>query len=221
MTKKQLQTSSDNPFVYSWCNHNSLMNFLAHLYLSGSNEPLMVGNFIADHVKGSAWKKFPEAIQKGILLHRFIDSFTDTHPTVEQSKVQLRPHFNKYTPVVMDVFYDHFLANEWEKYSNESLSHYSQRVFKLILNYNEVLPQRTKNMLGYMIKENWLMHYQTIDGLNKILKAMSRRAGFENNMHSAASYLQQHYGEIKLGFESFFIELQKAVAIKTDELNRA
>ncbi len=197
------------------------MNFLAHLYLSGNNQPLMVGNFIADHVKGSAWKKFPVEVQNGILLHRFIDSFTDTHPVVEITKAQLRPHFNKYTPVITDVYYDHFLAHNWKNFSDESLSDYSQWVFKIILEYENILPERTRYVLGYMMKENWLMHYQTVGGLDKILTAMSKRAKFTNSMQNAAEYLQLHYSEIKKGFDIFFAELQVAVENKITDIKNA
>ena len=91
------------------------MNFLAHLYLSGNDEPLMVGNFIADHIRGYDWKAFPQQIQNGILLHRFIDEYTDNHPIVEQSKALMRNTFHKYTPVISDIYFDHFFCsiNGW------------------------------------------------------------------------------------------------------------
>lgn len=184
------------------------MNFLAHLYLSGSNEPLLVGNFIADHIKGSAWKQLPEEIQKGIRLHRFIDDFTDHHPIVEKSKARLRPHFHKYTPVIIDVFYDHYLASLWKNYSKETLYDYSQRVYKIILSQNKILPERTKYILQYMVKENWLVHYETIDGLNKILTGMSKRAKFENKMFEATIWLEKYYSDFNNEFVNFFEELQ-------------
>ena len=164
----------------------------------------MVGNFIADHIKGSTWKKFPEEIKTGILLHRFIDDFTDHHLIVEKSKARLRSQFHKYTPVIVDVFYDHFLASLWSQYADETLFDYSQRVYKIILEQNEILPERTKYMLQFMIKENWLMHYATTEGLNKILTAMSRRAKFENNMHQATAYLESNYDDFKNEFIDFF-----------------
>ena len=174
----------------------------------------MIGNFIADHIKGSAWKKFPEEIKNGILLHRFIDDYTDHHPVVEKSKARLRNQFHKYTPVIVDVYYDHFLASLWNQYSDELLFDYSQRVYKIILTQNEILPERTKYILQFMIKENWLLHYATTEGLNKILTAMSHRAKFENNMHDAAAFLEKHYDDFKNEFIVFFEELKNEVAKK-------
>ena len=85
------------------------MNYLAHLYLSGNNADLLLGNFIADHLKGADRKRiYPEAIKRGIALHRRIDTFTDAHPVVAESKVRVREQFGKYAPVIVDVFYDHF-----------------------------------------------------------------------------------------------------------------
>ena len=92
------------------------MNFLAHLFLSGEPGELMVGNFIADSVKGNAMNDFSEGIQKGIILHRAIDTFTDSHNEMQKSKERLRPRYKKYAPVITDIFYDHFLAVNWQDY---------------------------------------------------------------------------------------------------------
>ncbi len=189
----------------------SPMNFLAHLYLSGNNEPVMIGNFIADHLKGKQWMALPEEIQKGVVLHRFIDGFTDSHPVVEQSKTLLRPFFHKYTPVVSDIFYDHFLATSWSDYSAVSIDEYAQQVYELLHKNKQYLPSRTVEMLGYMERDNWLKNYATIHGLHRALSGMSRRAKFDNNMHQAAEFLYDNYEVFKIQFEIFFPELQQAV----------
>ena len=95
------------------------MNYLAHFHLSNNNESLIIGNYIADDVKGKAYLNYSSEIQQGILLHRKIDDFTDNHPVVENSKHLIRHNQNKFTPVVMDVFYDYFLANNWDTYSEK------------------------------------------------------------------------------------------------------
>ena len=192
----------------------SPMNFLAHLYLSGNNEPLMIGNFIADHLKGSAWKTLPEEIQKGVILHRFIDRFTDTHPVVEESKALLRPYFHKYTPVISDIFYDHFLAASWSDYSPVSIDDYAQRVYELLRKNAAHLPERTSEMLDYMERDNWLKNYATLNGINRALSGMGRRAKFDNNMHQAAEFLYDNYEAFKNQFEVFFPELEQAVMQK-------
>src|SRR5436190_22096246 len=108
------------------------MNYLAHLYLSGDDPMIMIGNFIADHIKGKQFDLYSKEIQKGILLHRSIDTFTDQHPLVEQSKLLLRPHFHKYAPVIADVFYDHFLAKDWKNYHPQSLENFAQHAYQLM-----------------------------------------------------------------------------------------
>lgn len=114
------------------------MNFLAHLFLSGKPGELMVGNFIADSVKGSMLSDFSEGIQQGIKLHRAIDNFTDNHLVTLKSKERLRIHFGKYAPVVVDIFYDHFLAICWEKYADRSLRIYADEVYKFLGTYYAV-----------------------------------------------------------------------------------
>jgi acyl carrier protein phosphodiesterase len=190
------------------------LNFLAHLYLSGKNEPLLVGNFIADHIRGYDWKKYPTEIQKGILLHRFIDEFTDHHQQVELTKLLLRNTFHKYTPVISDIYYDHFLAKHWFKFSKEPLPTFSSRVYSLLHQYETFLPEKTKRMLIYMEADNWLTHYATLDGMNQALSGMGRRARFENNMHEAGKFLSDHYDAIEKHFFEFFPELENAVQLK-------
>jgi acyl carrier protein phosphodiesterase len=189
------------------------MNFLAHLYLSGNDEMVMVGNFIADHVKGQTWQSYPDGIKKGIQLHRYIDEFTDHHPEVEKSKSLLRPDFNKYTPVICDIYYDHFLAASWSQYSTVDIEEYSKRIYELLHRYESYLPERTKAMMVYMERDNWLKNYATLQGLDRALKGMSRRAKFENNMHKAADFLEMNYSAFKKHFNAFFPELVRSINV--------
>src|SRR5688572_11354829 len=126
------------------------MNFLAHLYLSGNNRKLMVGNFIGDFVKGrQALEKFDPEIIRGIEFHRNIDAFTDTHQVVAQSKNRLRPKYRHYSGVIIDVFYDHFLAKNWNLYHEDSLPNFANHVYRVIESYDPILPQKVKYMLPY------------------------------------------------------------------------
>ena len=90
------------------------MNFLAHIYLSGEDTPLMIGNFIGDFVKGNEYKNFPADIQNGVLLHREIDSYTDSHEIVLESKKRLREKYRHYSGVITDIFYDHYESHGGE-----------------------------------------------------------------------------------------------------------
>ena len=126
------------------------MNFLSHLYLSGNSEGLIIGNFIADSVKGSAFNNFPETIQKGIILHRQIDTFTDTHPIVELSKQRLRTKYKKYASVIVDIYYDHYLAVNWNNYSYENFNQYTQNIYALIEKNRHHLPPKECYVLTYI-----------------------------------------------------------------------
>jgi acyl carrier protein phosphodiesterase len=196
------------------------MNYLAHLYLSGNNHEIMIGNFIADHVKGKQIELFDEEIVKGIKLHRLIDEFTDTHKVVEQSKIRLRSEFGKYSPVIVDVFYDHYLAIKWEQYHHEDLSLYADNFYTLLNNNHHRLPIRTQQMIQYMIPQNWLVNYKTIEGINKTLTGMSKRTKFESRMDEAAIYLDRYYIDFEKEFNEYFEELRNYVSVVGGELLR-
>jgi acyl carrier protein phosphodiesterase len=194
------------------------MNYLAHLYLSGNNHEIMIGNFIADHVKGKQIELYDEGIVKGIRLHRLIDEFTDSHEIVSISKNRIRQDFNKYTPVIIDVFYDHFLAINWKKYHHEDLELYVSRFYDLVNTNGHRIPEKTNQMLQYMIPQNWLLNYRSIEGINKTLTGMSRRTKFESKMEFAAAHLEKHYTDLERDFESYFEELRSYVSIVGGEL---
>lgn len=184
------------------------MNYLAHAYLSGTDGDLLIGNFIADHVKGSAVNRFPETVQQGIRLHRMIDAFTDAHPVVEECKAVLRPHFRKYAPVVSDIYFDHFLARDWDRYHQLKLPLYAEGCYTHLRRHEQLLPERTVFMLGYMQKQDWLTGYATLQGIGRALMGMSRRARFESGMEHAQEFLEENYGFFDSVFERFFPELQ-------------
>lgn len=191
------------------------MNYLAHCYLSGNNDELLIGNFIADHVKGNMIDGFSESIKSGIFLHRAIDEFTDQHPIVAQSKLKLRTEFRKYAPVIVDVFYDHFLARDWEQYHHLALNDFAQNVYSLLENNNSILPERTKYMLNYMKAQNWLVGYAQIEGMEKALSGLARRTNFESKMEFAHIALKENYNDFEKEFSAFFEELRLFVSTIT------
>lgn len=188
------------------------MNFLAHIFLSGDDKDILIGNFIADHVKGSQSEDYREGIRDGIRLHRAIDMYTDTHPVVRNTKQVIRPAFGKYAPVVSDVYYDHFLARNWHTVSDRPLEDFIQDFYNYTANVNDTLPERTRGMLSVMIRQNWLLSYRTIEGTGKILEAMSKRAAFKSNMEKGAVILRRHYETLETDFHEFFPQLQQFVS---------
>jgi len=192
-----------SPYLYP-------MNFLAHFYLSGTDTGLLQGNFLADAVKGKKYLDYSPEIQKGILMHRFIDHFTDTHPVTERTKIRLRAEFHHYAPVVVDVYYDHFLAAGWKEYSEIPLKHYANQVYKTLEENSEFYPGKSKHILKYMKMHDWLNAYTTIEGIGVVLTGMSRRTPYVSGMENGAAALKKDYSECKVDFEEFFPELKKA-----------
>ena len=183
------------------------MNFLAHIYLSGNNDLIKIGNFMADGIRGNDYLKFTEEVIKGILLHRHIDTFTDAHPIYRQSKHRLHEKYGHYSGVIMDIIYDHLLAKNWSKYSDEKLEDYVSNFYSsLQLNY-EMLSEKTKSLLPYMIDQNWLVSYATIAGIEKILFQMDYRTKHRANMQEAIVELQKFNNEFEEEFRLFFKEL--------------
>ena len=180
------------------------MNFLAHSFLSGSSDSILVGNFIGDFVKGQGYQDYESGIRKGIILHREIDSYTDQHRLVKQSKVRLRQNYHHYSGVVVDLFYDHFLAKNWALYSHESLAEFAQRVYKTVAENQEVLPDGVSYMLKYMVKGNWLLNYAEVRGIDRALTGMASRAKFRSNMENAAQDLEKYYQDFESEFLEFF-----------------
>ena len=184
------------------------MNFLSHLFLSGESEGLIIGNFIADSVKGQSFNIFSSEIQKGILLHRKIDTYTDSHPIVEESKQRLREKYKKYSSMIVDIYYDHFLASNWNDYSNESLDQYTKNIYSIIENHKHSFPLKSQEFTKYMLKHNILTAYAHLEGIDKVLQGMSKRASFISNMEHAIQDLKEHYPLFEKEFKQFFPELQ-------------
>jgi acyl carrier protein phosphodiesterase len=194
------------------------MNFLAHIHLSGENEFIKIGNFMADGVCGKQYENFPEEIQKGILLHRAIDTFTDAHPIFRQSTKKLHSRYHHYSGVIVDMYYDHFLAKNWEAYSIETLENYSARFYQSLLDNHSILTSKTQYLLPYMMQHNWLLSYQSIPGLERILSQMDHRTKNQSLMRFATEELITHYDEFEAEFSLFYNEVQLFSKNKLNEL---
>ncbi|TYA57344.1 acyl carrier protein phosphodiesterase [Formosa maritima] len=194
------------------------MNFLAHIYLSGTNDLITIGNFMADGIRGNKYKKYPKDIQIGILLHREIDTFTDAHPIVRQSTKRLHKNYSHYSGVIVDILYDHFLAKNWTDYSTIPLNVYTDNFYKTIQTHFEFLPVRTQKMMPYMITDNWLLNYASIEGIQRVLNGMNRRTKYVSGMDKATTELQEHYLEFEEEFTLFFKELIDFSELKKIEI---
>ncbi len=184
------------------------MNFLAHIYLSGSSDLIKIGNFIADGVRGNQYLSFDFENQKGIVLHRAIDTYTDEHPLFRKCTKRLHSHYHHYSGVIVDVFFDHFLAKNWNYYSEESLEDFVQNFYISLTTYEMHLTEKAKMMQPYMIKQNWLLNYRSIDGIEKILTQMDRRTKNVSMMRNSVTELKHYYSEFEQDFTDFFEELR-------------
>ncbi|MEQ8238426.1 MAG: ACP phosphodiesterase [Cyclobacteriaceae bacterium] len=180
------------------------MNFLAHLFLSGDNQELRLGNFSGDFVKGNQMNIYPDQIAQGIKLHREIDRFTDTHQIVLLSKKRLRPKYRHYSPVIIDVFYDHFLASLWADYHPQPLEQYVNEFYRYTETKLNLLPVNAQHTFKYMKRDNWLYNYQYIEGIDRALTGMSRRTLYESKMDEATLELKKDYELFKSEFQLFF-----------------
>jgi acyl carrier protein phosphodiesterase len=188
------------------------MNFLAHAHLSGDNQKLLIGNFIADFVKGkAALDRYDGEIRKGILLHRAIDAFTDTHPTVTLSKNRLREKYRHYSGVIVDVFYDHFLAKNWSTFHHQPLDAFAEKVYGIVDDHIDVVPMQVQDFFPYMKRGNWLYNYRQLEGIGRALTGMSRRTPYESKMDESLSDLVKHYDAFESEFSEFFPLLQQRV----------
>ena len=185
------------------------MNYLAHLFLSGNSTGVRIGNFIGDHVRGNDFQDYHIDIRNGILLHREIDSFTDKHLLFKDSARRLQPKFRKYSVVIVDMFFDHFLAANWSNYSLLALPDFVDMAYEELEDHFEVLPLSAQRMLPHMINHNWLVSYGSLEGLDKALTGLSRRTRFSSQMEDAAEELHKDYDLYKAEFDDFFPQLME------------
>jgi len=183
------------------------MNFLGHLYLSFDERPLLLGNFMGDFVKGKAYQNYSEPIQKGILLHRQIDQFTDQHDAVRTCTKALRPKFGKYASIIPDIFFDYFLVQNWDNFSDQNLSDFCQETYQYLEQEKQQLPEPMQAFLPAMIARNWLVNYGKLWGIRRALESLERRTRYTSNLSEAVHELNRHEDFYQEQFEQFMPEI--------------
>lgn len=188
------------------------MNYLAHLYLSGDNVDTRMGNFIGDYVKGRLLDRYPDGVRKGIHMHRAIDYYTDTHQATFNIRQLFRKGYGKYSGVVVDVFYDHFLAKYWESFSPYPLKGFTRKFYyQMILRYRE-LPRKVRGVLPLLIQTNRLYSYHTIAGMQDALEIMSRVTSLPDSTEFAIETLRDEYAYIRDQFADFFPDMIRFIS---------
>lgn len=183
------------------------MNYLAHAFLSGDNQDVLFGNFITDCLDGKKTNIYSGLIREGILFHHEIDRFTDLNATVDKGIVLLQPVFRKYSAVVIDIYYDHFLAAKWNDYSQIDLVEYTQKVYKIMIKRYLILPPKAKRIIPWMIAQNWLSSYANLTDLQRTFNGMARRTSNISRMDDAVLFLKENYDFFEMNFQEFFPEL--------------
>lgn len=195
------------------------MNYLAHIYLSGADKQLQIGGFIADFVKGGKAGKHPEKIWRGIVLHRRIDSFTDTHPVVRELVELLRPEFGRYSAIVLDMYFDHLLASQFRQITGKNLWWFSVGFSAGALWSYRHLPKRVKGFILHFTTTNRLYKYATLKGLNESLEIMSNYKIKALKPAACIRFLNENKPIIETKFRLFFADLQQYVRSEMTRLS--
>jgi acyl carrier protein phosphodiesterase len=183
------------------------MNYLAHLYLAEDSPESLLGNLLGDFVKGRGIELYSDEIKKGIKFHQKVDVYTDSHPIFRESKRLISPENRRYAGLLIDVFYDHFLAKNWLDFSLLTLKEFVLKVYGILQAHESILPEKLKCVLPHIIQRNLLMSYAEISGIDAALKRLSLRVKRENNIGSASQELINNYKQLELNFNQFFPEL--------------
>ena len=185
------------------------MNYLAHAYLSFGHPEILAGNMISDFVKGKKKFDYPVPVQLGIMLHREIDSFTDSHPATRQAKEIFRPAYRLYSASVVDVVFDHFLAVDESEFTEESLARFANDTYHTLDRFTLLFPEKFGIMYPFMKKHNWLFNYRYSWGIERSLAGMVRRSLYMTESETAFRLFNEQYTEIQRCFRIFFPEVKK------------
>ncbi|MCD6202627.1 MAG: DUF479 domain-containing protein [Bacteroidales bacterium] len=192
------------------------MNYLAHTFLSGDSDQVRIGNFIGDYVKGSDFNFYPEGIKKGIILHRHIDYFTDNHPVVQESKSRLIPFYHKYAGVIIDIFYDHFLSANWDFISSIPLKELAKITYRNLHDNYDILPEAIRRVVPSFIFNRWLEAYNTVEGIDLVLKKMSTVTSLPDFTDEAINTMILYYDKFREEFFEFFPDIVHYVTTTFD-----
>ncbi len=204
--------------MFNFADRIKNMNLLAHAHLSGNNQNILLGNFIADAVKGNKKLNYKKEIQAGILLHLKIDAFTDSHDVVRQSIDRVKPEFGRFSGIVMDIYYDHFLARNWSLYDDRELQVFAAYVYGILTRNIFILPPRTKRLLPFLISQNWLTAYAGFNGLQQVFYGMDRKTGRISGMNKAVEVLKKNYEDLHKDFSTFYPELVTYSKMQLEEI---
>lgn len=182
------------------------MNYLAHFYFCHQSPEHIAGSLLGDFVKGRDWQHYAESVQKAILFHRQIDSLTDQHEIIKKSRQRLPADFRRYSGIMLDMYYDHFLAQHWESYHHQPLQIFTQMVYQALEQQIDIMPEPARYTVEHMIRHDWLGSYQQPNGLQRAFDGLSRRLRRSNPLSESVHILHQHYTDLEQDFIHFMTD---------------
>ena len=187
------------------------MNYLAHILLSGADPELRIGNLLGDFVTPAQAAALPPTMLRGVHMHRFIDRYADSHTCVQLSKSRISPLRRRYAGILVDIFYDHFLAARWPTYGSGPLRDFTQHFYQQLEQHYPWLPPRLQTLLPIWRREDWLAGYAEVSGIDQVLQAFSRhRVQRENPLADAVCELRDNYATLEADFQMFWPQLASA-----------
>lgn len=181
------------------------MNHLAHLLLAGDDPEAKVGQVLADFVTASEIAEFAPGIQAGIRAHQRIDVFTDSHPVFARARRRLKPPYRRFGGILLDIYFDHFLARSWERHGNgSSLAAFAEDSYRILHEHRDLPWARFQMVVAAMRRENWLVGYATLDGVDRALSGLSKRFRRSNPLASGGAVLRDQYATLEDDFHEFF-----------------
>lgn len=188
------------------------MNYLAHLYLAENNDASLVGSLLGDFVKGGLKGQLDPEIRQGILLHRSIDRFADVHPVHLRSRRRVSARRRRYAGIIIDMAYDHFLAQQWSRFHDEPLERFANRVYSALYRYQDELAPRLREILPRMAQEDWLSSYRDLDRIGMSLDRLALRLSRPSPLAGAVAEIRAAYRGLGTDFMQILPALKRFTA---------
>lgn len=195
------------------------MNYLAHIFLARQSDAAMIGAMLGDFAKASVSGLYTPEIEREIMLHRYIDSYTDSHPVVRSAVQLFEGPRRRYGGIVLDVFYDHLLTQRWDRYSELPRQELISRFHRALRDHMDILPDKLRAIAPRIIEQNWLAGYEELAGVEMAVTRISQRLSRNGHlMREGLDDLRANYAAIADGFETFFPDLMRFAELRRSEL---